>query len=293
MTAFVEPHQIELATVEADVHRRLVEIRNGINIEKNKEVIVKQYTPLVHKLAHKCTVQLDHDDLVQNGFMGLIKAIDAFDPTEGTKFITYIHTAILNVIYRESNAQRNMVFIPVNKIDDAVRIQRYINSKISLHGANYKIVPSEYQTVANELGMTMASFTQCMEQLQYGNHTGIGGSMYSIDHTTSDDDGENNALLAELAECGPSLHSCIEQQDMVIKSILDQMHPNEAELLVLWYGLRGEEPHTLDELVPMRLEDRNGNVLSSRSTIQRRCMEVQKRFTDIAKKIGIDSEGLV
>ena len=292
-----EPPAQEHSAIDKNVRERIREIRAGINVTKNRDALVKQYTPLVYKIAHSCTVHMDLADLVQIGYLGLLKAIESYDPEAPTQFMTYAYTAIPNVMYREANYQRNLVYIPVNKIDDTIRIQRYITKKITEHGSHYHIRASEYAQVAAELGMTLDNFNHCMLSLSHGNHHGIGGSVRSIDEAARNEDGDRDVgdiMLSEYMNAQPIARAeLMENQDQVIKYVLGKMNDFEAELLVLWYGLRGEEPHTLDEMLGMNLEDRTGKPFTSRSTLQRRCIESLNKFTNIAKNIGIDDAELV
>lgn len=279
--------------VEVDVNALFSEIRQGLNVHKNKTILVSKFTPLVHKVARKCTVHIDHDDLVQNGFLGLMNAIEQFDPSLGVSFITYAYTSISRVMYRESNTQRNLVFIPVNKIDDTIKLQRYLAAQAAKHGPEYRLKPTEYPAVANELGMTISTFEQCMMQNTLGNHTGIGGGAYSLDHLSGSEDA-NDGFIMEVVEHTPAPRAeKIYTQDSTIKAVLEKMHPIEAELLVLWYGLRGEEQHSLDQMLALGMEDRNGKVITSRSTLQRRCIDALENFKKIVKSFGIDPDDLV
>ena len=288
---------LEAKSIDNTVRALIREIKAGINVTKNQEILVKQYTPLVYKLAHRWTVHMDLADLVQIGYVGLLKTIESYDPDAPTQFMTYAYTAIPNVMYREANYQRNLVYIPVNKIDDTIRIQRYITKKITELGSQYHIRASEYEKVAAELGMTLDNFNHCMLSLSHGNHHGIGGSVRSIDEAAHNEDGDRvmgELLLSEFMSTQPIARGdMIENQDQVIKYALGKMNEFEAELLVLWYGLRGEEPHTLDEMLGMNLEDRTGKPFTSRSTLQRRCIESLNKFTNIVKNIGIDDSELV
>ena len=283
--------------IDKRVREIIREIRAGINVAKNQNALVKQYTPLVYKIAHSCTVHMDLADLVQIGYLGLLKAIESYDPDAPTQFMTYAYTAIPNVMYREANYQRNLVYIPVNKIDDTIRIQRYITKKITEIGSQYHIRAGEYETVASELGMTLDNFKHCMLSLSHGNHHGIGGSVRSIDEASQNEDGNRDMgelLLSEYMSAQPITRGVMmENQDHAIKYALSKMNEFEAELLVLWYGLRGEEPHTLDEMLGLNLEDRTGKPFTSRSTLQRRCIESLNKFTNIVKNIGIDDSELV
>jgi len=56
-------------------------------------LVVKQYTPLVHKIVNRYAFLApahSREDLVQEGLLGIVKALDTFDPTRGYKFMTWL-----------------------------------------------------------------------------------------------------------------------------------------------------------------------------------------------------------
>lgn len=64
----------------------------------NEKEILKQFEPLVHKLAIKFQGNFPHEDLVQEGKIGLLTAIRTYDPTYKTKFITWAYYKVLGAI---------------------------------------------------------------------------------------------------------------------------------------------------------------------------------------------------
>ena len=62
--------------------------------DKARAAVVLKYDRLCHKLAHKFAFTApshDHEDLVQSGRIGLLSAIDSFDPNNGAKFMTWAY----------------------------------------------------------------------------------------------------------------------------------------------------------------------------------------------------------
>lgn len=63
--------------------------------------IVKQYTPLVHKIVNKyCWMSPDHskEDLVQEGLLGIVRAIETFDFERGTRFMTWVYPQVRGAV---------------------------------------------------------------------------------------------------------------------------------------------------------------------------------------------------
>jgi RNA polymerase sporulation-specific sigma factor len=63
--------------------------------------IVEQYTPLVHKIVNKyswMSPEHSRDDLVQEGLLGIVKAIETFDLNRGTRFMTWVYPKVRGAV---------------------------------------------------------------------------------------------------------------------------------------------------------------------------------------------------
>ena len=278
--------------MSCNVEENFRQILAGIDVEKNKRIIFNQYTDLVYHIAHKCTVQLELDDLVQNGFIGLLKAIELYDVDAGASFMSYAHRSISNTMYRDGNAQRNMVYIPVNRVEDGVRLSKYINAKTRELGYQYVLRYSDYPVVSKELGLPVDTIAQLHLQIHHGNHTGPTACV-SIDQSIGDSDDVNDILLAEVSALSPPHRAgIVEEQDTKIMEALRKLHSSDQALLSNWYGI-GCEVCTLDEMVTMGLVDRMGVPIKSKGTMHRRCKEALERFRSEVKRIGVDFDELI
>lgn len=65
--------------------------------EKYRDELVKRFSPLVYKIASKC-VRKPSDDVLQEGYIGLIKAIDRYDESKGYKFMTFAYITVWGTI---------------------------------------------------------------------------------------------------------------------------------------------------------------------------------------------------
>ena len=275
-----------------NVEHNFREILAGIDVEKNKKIVFDQYKDLVYHLAHKCTVQLELDDLVQNGFIGLLRAIELYDVDAGATFMSYAHRSIRNTMYREGNAQRNMVYIPVNRVEDGVRLSKYLNAKTRELGYPYVLRHSDYPVVAKELGLPVDTIEQLHLQIHHGNHTGPTACV-SLDASIGDSDDTNDILLAEVSALVPPHRAhLVEEQDTQILAALWKLHNADQALISNWFGI-GCEIRTLDEMVDMVLVDRMGVPIKSKGTMHRRCKEALERFRAEVKRIGVDFDELL
>lgn len=75
--------------------------------------LIKEHLPYINKIAAKYNQFVDHDDLVQEGILGLIRATETYNPDKGNKFITYaswwIKGYILRYVYKENEFQKHTI----------------------------------------------------------------------------------------------------------------------------------------------------------------------------------------
>jgi RNA polymerase sporulation-specific sigma factor len=69
--------------------------------ERSITAIVEQYTPLVHKIVNRyawMSPQHSREDLVQEGLLGIVKAIETFDLERGTRFMTWVYPQVRGAV---------------------------------------------------------------------------------------------------------------------------------------------------------------------------------------------------
>lgn len=90
-----------------------------------EQELARRHLPLVKTVARKYrTPGADFDDLVQEGWMGLIKAIRRFDPERGFRFSTYAHWWIRQAISRFVKGPTRLIRLPEYVHDDISRVHR-------------------------------------------------------------------------------------------------------------------------------------------------------------------------
>ncbi len=105
--------------------------------DRAREAVIKKYDRLCHKLAHKFAFTApshDHEDLVQAGRIGLLSAIDSFDPNNGAKFMTWAYYHIRGCIASCGRSDKKQPAYPKN-IEDADREHNLedVSAHIELH----------------------------------------------------------------------------------------------------------------------------------------------------------------
>lgn len=124
-----------------------------------REALIRQYAPLVKyvvdRLRVALTATLDRDDLLGYGTIGLIEAIDRFDPARGVKFETYAIPRIRGAIV---DAVRTLDLVPRGARQRARDIEQAYRELFTATG---RMPPDEQ--VAAHLGLTMDAFQKALQ----------------------------------------------------------------------------------------------------------------------------------
>ena len=180
---------------------------------------------------------MDLTDLISEGNVGLMTAIDKFDAQKGYRFISYavwwIRQSILKSIYETRDAIR----LPLNRVNELVKIK-----KIKKSLGSCKTEEEEIKEIAEELNM---------EQETVRDLLAISQEMISLDmsvQSKSDDAATFGDFIEDTRYQSPeegSLNSAMKRE---VRDVLDGLKPKEAEILRLRYGLDGTKPMSLKEV---------------------------------------------
>jgi RNA polymerase primary sigma factor len=224
-TALLKPaEEIELAALiqQGDPHAR--------------EKMIKANLRLVVKIAHDYSgFGLPLVDLISEGNIGLVKAVERFDPRKGGKLSTYAAWWIKQSIKRALANQSKTIRLPVHLVDKIARMRRVTYELEEALGR----IPNNDE-IAHAMGISVNKVAHL--------HS-VSVRPASLDAPVGEDgDGSFGELIGDESAVNPldSLHDRSVRRTLL--RLIDSLDPREAEIIRLRFGLNGDKPLTLEEV---------------------------------------------
>lgn len=228
-------YEISRTPLLSEAEERALCARAAAGDTNARDALIQANLRLVVHIAKKYFKRgLPPLDLVQEGNIGLMRAVEKFDYTRGTRFTTYATHWVRQAITRAIADKASLIRLPVHVSETTTRVRRLMAAAGGM----------EHQPSAADLALAMG-----MSEWRVSRAMTAPTADISLNKRSEHADGTSDELGDLIAAPEPSVEdvaaAALLGQD--IAQALAKLTERERTILILRYGLDGSEPRTLEE----------------------------------------------